>query len=162
MKYTYEYQGTSYTIDLERRSDGQFQATIGDNVYQVQASQMQAGAWLIQDAQQRHFAHVSAHQEARYVHLNGIQYQVSKVDSRRKRANQAKSGDLSAEMPGQVLDLRVAVGDTVEAGQVLLVLEAMKMEIRVTAPQAGIVSKIHVSKGAIVERGQELLEIQAE
>ena len=62
-------------------------------------------------------------------------------------------------MPGQVLDVRVENGDHVEAGQVLLVLEAMKMEIRVTAPYAGRINKLSVVAGDVVERGYVLVEV---
>jgi biotin carboxyl carrier protein len=58
--------------------------------------------------------------------------------------------------------VRIQQGETVLAGQVLLVLEAMKMEIRITAPYAGTVAKLMVKKGELVERGQVLAEITSE
>jgi biotin carboxyl carrier protein len=64
-------------------------------------------------------------------------------------------------MPGVVLDVRVGVGEVVEAGQVLLVLEAMKMEHHIRAPGAGAVVEVHVEVGAQVENGAALLLIEA-
>ena len=64
-----------------------------------------------------------------------------------------------APMPGQVLAVRVAAGDEVEAGQTLLVLEAMKMENAVVAPAAARVVSVLVAAGQQVQRGEALVEL---
>jgi len=69
------------------------------------------------------------------------------------------AGGLTAPMPGKVLSVDVAIGDRVEAGQLLLVLEAMKMEHRIMAPHAGKVSGLGVRVGDQVESGALLAEI---
>src|SRR5690606_37011415 len=71
-------------------------------------------------------------------------------------------GGLHAPMPGVVLDVRCRVGDHVEAGQVLVVLEAMKMEHHVRALVAGVVSDIRVGPGDQVDNGATLLVIDAD
>ncbi len=71
----------------------------------------------------------------------------------------AASKDVFAPMPGLVLDVLVAVGDAVESGDKLLVLEAMKMENSLTADGAGTVTSIAVSKGDAVEKRQLLIEV---
>jgi propionyl-CoA carboxylase alpha chain len=58
-----------------------------------------------------------------------------------------------------VLEVRCSVGDEVEAGQVLVVLEAMKMEHHVRAPVAGVVTEIRVTAGDQVDNGATLLVI---
>jgi propionyl-CoA carboxylase alpha chain len=68
-------------------------------------------------------------------------------------------GGLNAPMPGVVLHLRVAPGDTVATGQVLVVLEAMKMEHHIKAPADGRVAEIRVSEGQRVDNGALLLVI---
>ena len=70
------------------------------------------------------------------------------------------SGGFVARMPGKVIDLRVAVGDTVRAGETLLVLEAMKMEHPMSATEDGVVSEVRVALGEQVESGALLLVVE--
>lgn len=67
---------------------------------------------------------------------------------------------VTAYMPGQVVDVLVAEGDAVEAGQGVLVLEAMKMKNEIQAERPGTVSRILVEPGQAVEGGDPLFEIE--
>jgi biotin carboxyl carrier protein len=71
----------------------------------------------------------------------------------------ASAERVAAPMPGNVLAVRVREGDDVEAGQVLVVLEAMKMENNVPAPGAGRVTRVLVTPGQQVQRAQTLVEL---
>jgi propionyl-CoA carboxylase alpha chain len=70
---------------------------------------------------------------------------------------QVVSGGLVAPMPGNVLATHVEIGDTVVAGQLLLILEAMKMEHRISAPEDGVVAELRVSEGDQVANGELLI-----
>jgi len=73
----------------------------------------------------------------------------------------ASSGNMVvAPMPGIILSIAVKEGDQVNAGDAILVLEAMKMENEIHAPRDGTVKKIHVSEGAEVRAGSELIEFE--
>ncbi|MCG8592023.1 MAG: ATP-grasp domain-containing protein [Proteobacteria bacterium] len=69
------------------------------------------------------------------------------------------AGGFAARMPGKVIDLRVGVGDRVRAGDILIVLEAMKMEHPMRAPEDGVVTEVRVEQGEQVEAGTLLLVV---
>ena len=78
-------------------------------------------------------------------------------------ASAAKEGNVavSAPMPGKILAVKAKEGDSVKAGDVLLVLEAMKMENDIVAPQDGVVASINVKVGDSVESGAKLASLNA-
>jgi len=97
--------------------------------------------------------------------VNGRNYQVAlqASDAPAAAAAGAPAGgaqvDVNASMPGVVLRVPVQVGDAVNEGDVLVVLEAMKMEINATAPSAGTVASIAVAQGDHIANGQKLATI---
>jgi propionyl-CoA carboxylase alpha chain len=74
----------------------------------------------------------------------------------------AAGGGFAAPMPGKVLEVRVAAGDAVSQGQTLVVLEAMKMEHRMDAPEDGVVDAVHVTAGQQVAKDEVLLTMATE
>ncbi len=70
-----------------------------------------------------------------------------------------EDGVISAPLPGVVSDLRVSRGDSVDAGDVLLILEAMKMENEIHAPSGGVVEEVYVGVGDQVGRGAPLVKV---
>ena len=66
---------------------------------------------------------------------------------------------ITSPLPGNILNIKVTQGQAVKAGDVLLIIEAMKMENEVLAPQDGTVKQIATSKGAVVATGDLLLVI---
>jgi propionyl-CoA carboxylase alpha chain len=77
------------------------------------------------------------------------------------RVVEGPAGGLHAPMPGKVLATRVSAGDRVSAGQLLVILEAMKMAHRITAPEDGTVAELRVSEGDQVDNGALLLVLEA-
>ena len=67
--------------------------------------------------------------------------------------------DVVAEMAGTILEVLVARGDTVSAGQELLILESMKMEVPVEAPRDGSIEEVLVEQGTVISEGQVLLAL---
>lgn len=75
-----------------------------------------------------------------------------------KAAAPVAGGDpVKAPMPGTILDVKVTAGQTVKAGDIVCVLEAMKMENEIPAPKAGTVVQVPVTKGATVNAGDALV-----
>ncbi len=92
--------------------------------------------------------------------LNGQGAAGSKTTSESGRPRPTKPGHVTTSMPGNIVDVLVAEGDAVEAGQPLLITEAMKMETEIQAPISGTVAKIYVAKGDNVNPNEALLEIE--
>lgn len=111
---------------------------------------------------------VYAGEEQLEVLLMGRQYPVKVEDEREKRLRAAGGGSVSeagefhlkAPMPGMVVSIPVEEGQAVEKGQVLVLLESMKMQNELKAPRAGIVQRIRVKVGESVEQKQTLLSVQ--
>ncbi len=167
MIFRYQHQNQTYTVQIERVSEDEYRVTVEDRVYQVQGSALSEHLWQFMIGSQKHTAHIAADRQRRWVQQEGrspvILETVEPQTAQSRRRNRGSAGDarLNAQMPGQVVDVLVAVGDNVTEGQTLLILEAMKMEIRVTAPYDGSVQQVNVSKGEVVERDQPLIEIKA-
>jgi biotin carboxyl carrier protein len=100
--------------------------------------------------------------------LDGFRHEVEALDERTRAirelsgAAQGPTGPapLIAPMPGMIVRITAQVGDTVEAGQGLVVMEAMKMENELRATSAGTVKAIHAQTGTAVEKGALLLELE--
>jgi biotin carboxyl carrier protein len=93
-------------------------------------------------------------------------YEFALVDPRRALlagagGASASGGILSSPMPGKIVKLLVKVGDTVQEGQTLLVMEAMKMQNELKTNTTGTVSLVHVQEGATVETGAALITVVA-
>ena len=114
---------------------------------------------------------VGGHEEGKrhvYITLDGVPQEVlfepknaisATGTSGRQRAS--APGHVTTGMPGNIVDVLVKEGDSVNAGQPVLITEAMKMETEIQAPIAGTVKGVHVAKGDRVNPGEVLIEIEA-
>jgi len=107
------------------------------------------------------------------VNVNGTQYmvEIELIDGAQAQASSkaapapapaaapAGGKTVKSPMPGNILDVKVKAGDKVEEGQVLMILEAMKMENEISAPVSGTVASVNVSSGSTVASGDVLCSI---
>ncbi|MFL7868586.1 MAG: biotin/lipoyl-containing protein [Anaerolineales bacterium] len=113
-------------------------------------------------------AYVYPGEEKWEVLLMGRQFQVMVEDERDKRLRAAAGGSVSeageyhlkAPMPGMVVSILVEEGQKIEKGQVLLILESMKMQNELKSPRAGTMGRLRVKAGESVEQRQTLLSVQ--
>ncbi len=85
---------------------------------------------------------------------------VKSSSSSASRPKPSHEGCVTTAMPGTIIDIKVAVGDKVSAGDGVVVIEAMKMENEIQAPKAGTVTSVHIAKGDSVSPNETLIEIQ--
>jgi len=109
-------------------------------------------------------ATVSSDGAQRWVTINGQTFLLTKSAEATRRGGHAHhaAGELVAPMPGQVRAVNVSAGDAVTKGQTLVIVEAMKMEIKVVAPRDGIVANVLVKVGDTVEREQILIQVESQ
>lgn len=157
MKSTYN----DTILDLAPNGKGYF-AVLGDKTIPVEILRTENGKLDLLLDGQRVTAYVSSDGAKRWVTINGQTSLLTKSSAGTRRAQHGHHAqdELTAPMPGQVRAVNVSEGDSVTKGQTLLVLEAMKMEIRVAAPGEGVVKKLFVQQGQTVEREQVLIEIE--
>jgi 3-methylcrotonyl-CoA carboxylase alpha subunit len=147
-------------IDLTPQDKG-YRAILDDRSVDVEILRAEEGKLELLVDGQRVTANVSVDGAKRWVTVNGQTMVLTKSTGTRKSSHghHHAAGELTAPMPGQVRAVNVSEGEAVTKGQTLILLEAMKMEIRIQSPNAGTVSRLFVKQGQTVEREQMLIEI---
>jgi biotin carboxyl carrier protein len=162
MQFEYQIGDETITLRVEKSGEG-YSIVVGDRALSVDALIRREGALTLLVNGKPYTADVAADGPRRWVALDGHTYllTVPQAEKRARRGRGAshKHDSLEAQMPGVVRKVLVAPGELVERGQALVVLEAMKMEIRVAAPYAGVVERVAISEGETVQRGQLLVEV---
>ena len=146
-------------LELNSRGRG-FVVTLGERTFEVELLHAGEG-WLelLVDGR-RVRAQVSSDQDTRWVTVDGRTSRLNRSSGAGAgRGAHTHASSLTAPMPGQVRAVNVAAGDSVHKGQTLIVVEAMKMELRVQSPRDGVVGRVFVSVGESVEREQVLIEV---
>jgi acetyl/propionyl-CoA carboxylase alpha subunit len=161
MKATINYDRQSFSIELTPTGKTH-RATLGNKTVDIEILGAQDGQLNLLIDGEHITAYVSSDGTKRWVTVNGRTYLLTKQTGSRKSGSgyHHTAGGLTAPMPGQVRMVNVSEGEVVVKGQTLMVLEAMKMEIRIQASMDGLVKKIFVSQGQTVEREQILIEIE--
>jgi biotin carboxyl carrier protein len=169
MKLNFEHNSQSITVELTP-SGKSYRATIGEDVFDVEVIRVGDGRIDLHinrlndplSASQSVTAYVSSDNAKRWVTVNGQTFLLTKSSGARKGGggHHHAAGELTAPMPGQVRAVNVGEGDAVTKGQTLLLLEAMKMEIRIQAPRDGVISSVQVKQGQTVEREQVLIAME--
>lgn len=71
-----------------------------------------------------------------------------------------KTNEIKAPMPGMILNVNIKKGEKVKEGEILVILEAMKMENAIESPNDGIIKSIHIKNGETVEKGELMIELE--
>ncbi|MBI3925737.1 MAG: biotin/lipoyl-binding protein [Armatimonadetes bacterium] len=159
MQFRCEIEGEPYQVDLEFEAGGRGTARVGDRVYRFD----HLGGHLLLDGTSLDYDCWPEPGSGRFgVALPGRPHRSiqRRTPGGARKADQAGNGAVLAPMNGQVVKLLKAPGAQVEAGEVVLVLEAMKMENEVAAPVEGHLSEIAVGEGQTVNPGTLLFRIE--
>ena len=157
----------TYTVEIEEIGKGLYRVSVDGNEFLVDGKKTgRTNYSLIVDNRSFEIEVDNAGDEYRVL-VDGRNYHVNLVDERRVRVGVAQSDvqlqgrqRVSVPMPGKVIEVLVSEGDSVEKGQGLVIVEAMKMENEVRSPIAGEVKEIKVKPGDAVEGGAFLIIIE--
>ncbi len=156
-----DFQGGHHTAVLTYLHDGALQLQVGETAGALQLAPAGHGMDL-NYAGQRTTVQVVRNGEVAHVFAPQGATQLTVLDALAHAGEtQAEGGRLTAPMPGKVVSFAVKAGDTVSKGQVLAVMEAMKMEHTIAAPADGVVAELLYAPGDQVAEGAELLKLSA-
>jgi 3-methylcrotonyl-CoA carboxylase alpha subunit len=142
------------------RANGGVNVALGGRTHCVEMSQLQPGVWQGRIDGRPVTARIEMERERVVVRRQCVRFDFIEDTGAEHHVSAEHEGHFRAPMPGTVLDVRVAVDQTIAAGAVLMVLEAMKMEHSLTAPWPARVAVLNVKPGQRVEEGAELVQLE--
>ena len=166
MKLNAEVEGERVALELKREG-GRVWADVGGRRYELEARAVGAGEYVLLHEGRVYECRVGARAEgAAEVTVGARAYEVRLTDPKHLRgagsvgAHDAGRAQIKAPMPGKVVRVLVEVGQVVEAGQGVVVVEAMKMQNELKSPKAGAVAELRAETGATVNAGDVLAVIE--
>lgn len=145
MKYDLKIGSTEYTVEVGELIAGQVRVAVNGKSFDVTVADFAAGAAVTPPMPTLRSTAAAVPTPA--------------APAARPAAAVATGGAMIAPIPGLITDVRAKVGDAVQAGQCVAVMEAMKMENQLTAPVSGHVREVLVQKGSEVTTGQVIMRI---
>ena len=145
------------SFDLRQRDD-MMEIQLNGQTYSFQF-RGRVGHYLYFEDQNFRMHRLMASPDAEEFLVEGERFHVAPLEISRKRKKKEDHGQMISPMPGKILKVYVVSGQKVEAGEALLVIEAMKMEHTIRATHAGIVDQVHFKEGDSVEGGVDLVDL---
>jgi acetyl/propionyl-CoA carboxylase alpha subunit len=157
-----EYSSGDRDLRVEYRhlGDDRFTVWVAGEERTMTVVSWQPPYLIVEDGSHRQRARITFEGDRAYVHTAESNTALYRRPRFPDKSLAIPAGGCVAPMPGKVIELRVAEGDSVEAGQVLLIMEAMKMEHAVTAPHDGTVAQVTVAAGNQVDADALLVVVE--
>ena len=152
---TTKFDGIPFEMFLGEETAGTRLVLIDGHPFRVRTGSSQAENYviLVDEEKIRVFLMTSPREGLR-IHETAI------AVARQTRVPSQEKGEVTAHMPGRIVDVKVKLSDVVKVGDPMFVLLAMKMENTIVAPVSGIVKQVHVRRGASVNKGDILATIE--
>ena len=150
------------SVEVVAEGAGRYRVTVDGVELSLAIEPLEGGRLRIVTPEGVSSAEVTAAGPRRFVRLGSMDFVFERLLGGRRRGGAAASGGLEAPMPGVVTRIMVAAGDTVQQGQPLVAVEAMKMEHLVRAPRPGRVRVVRARQGELVQGGATLVELEDE
>ncbi|TXH05896.1 MAG: biotin/lipoyl-binding protein [Nevskiaceae bacterium] len=163
MHHAFKLGDAEHNLELSRSADG-YRLHLADRTLPIDLKTGADGrAWLTLDGE-HHEVVIATRGDDVFVHFDGEAYQL-RYEHPLKRLAAAGLGSAEdrvlAPMPGSIVSVSVKAGDAVTKGQILLVMESMKMETTIAAPRDGVIEAVTYDKGQTFDRDALLLSLVA-
>jgi acetyl/propionyl-CoA carboxylase alpha subunit len=160
MKFKRSGDAREFEVEIIARDGAELRVRIDGAEIDARVEPAFDGSTIIEIGERRMRAVGARDRNSILVAMGPAQFEFIRVEQRSgRRAHGLAAHEVIAPMPGKVLKVLVDMGDTVEAGQPLVVLEAMKMETTLYAESAAVIKKISALAGAMVDHGAVLIEL---
>ena len=164
-RYTLDISDREFVIDVQELAADSFEVFVGEESYQVTLSSDEnlAEAVITPGLQHAGGAPRAASAASAASAVARVRKEPSAAPAAaapRKPAGGGGKGALTAPMPGVILEVSVKAGDSVERGQQVAVLDAMKMHNIIGAPRAGVIAEVFVAAGQSVDHGDAIVSFQ--
>lgn len=158
MFINYEHENHVYNVTIERRENNYF-ITYDNTEYKVEAEETKPGQLKIKIGDRLIKSVITEGEKEKFVFVEGEVFRVRPVELTGMKKTKKKGGDLSSPISGRVVSVKVKNGDSVKKGDVLMVIEAMKMEYLIRAPFDGKVKNVNFKEKDQIEIGQNTVEL---
>lgn len=162
MHHAFRFGGGEYNVELSR-SRSAYRLHLGEDIIDVQLAQAADGRCWLTVGDRRLQVVVATRGDDVFVHLDGEAHHLRyrhPLDRLAAQHQDSTEDTIRASMPGTLLAAHVAPGDAVTQGQVLLVMESMKMETTIDAGRDGVVAAVYVEKGQTFARDALLVSLE--
>jgi len=150
-------------VELTALGEGRYRAAVDGLALELAAEPLGGGRWRLTGDQGVTIAEITTAGDKVFVRLGVLDFVLARERAAGGRPRErAAGGGLESPMPGVVTRVMVAAGDTVQKGQPLVALEAMKMEHVIRAPGPGRVTRVLAQAGEMVNGGVALVELEGQ
>ncbi len=166
MKQEFEISSQVSSVNLEKTDEG-YTAKIGEDSYNIRLKKMQRGVMLLDVNGERFKVFIGENSGKYTVSVMGEEYTVERAAQDASQSasviGERKEGNvINAPMPGKVIKILCAEGDSVKTGQTLAIIEAMKMENNINAHRDALIKKILAKEGDQVNLSDPIIEFEGE
>lgn len=167
MAFIAKFGERTYTVEIEEIGRSLYRVAVDGNEFLVDGKKTGFANYSLIVDNRSFEVDVDISEDEYRVLVDGRTYRINLIDERRVRLGGVQSGiqlegrqEVSVPMPGKVIAVLVGEGDTVEKGQGLVIVEAMKMENEVRSPVSGKVKEVKVKPGEALEAGAVLVVVE--
>ena len=164
MQHGFKLGEAEFDIGLSRAEEG-YRLHIEGQSLPLNLVPGEEGDWVLHMGHDVDHVSLAVDGDDVFIHLDGECYQLQFEHALQRLAEMAEGNSadsIMATMPGSLVSLDVTEGDSVSAGQTLLVMESMKMETSIVAPRDGVIETIHVAVGQTFDKDAPLVTLESE